>query len=202
MVAGIAFGFVGGGVGAKLLFRGGGATRPLIDRTLVRPQGFGQQVRMIESFQQPALRSGFVGDGTVMRLGEKNIQALKSVNRSSNYSHITWIESGQTRTASIGEMSHAGTFHDRGGLSKAGRALDKKAGRIGSVFPKPKGTPHEINTQGQRVLDEILNHPNKTILKEPHLNFGEVLDVLHPDGHGARFTIDGKKMIGFLEPKR
>ena len=132
----------------------------------------------------------------------KTIQAPKTINRSKNCQVVIWSESGAVRTAPIREMSHSGTFHDRGGISKAGRALDKKAGRVGSVFPKPKGTPHERSLQGQRVLDEILNHPGKKTLKEPHLNFGEVIDVWHPSGHGARFTKDGKEMIGFLEPRK
>ena len=97
-------------------------------------------------------------------------------------------------------MSHAGTFHDRGGLSQAGRALDKHGQRVDTVFSRPKGSIHQKNMEGQKILDEILNHPGKKILKEPHLNFGEVIDIWHPDGHGARFTRDGKKMIGFLEP--
>ena len=78
-VAGIAFGFVGGGVGAKLLFRGGGVSKPLLDRALVRPQGFGQQVRSIEAFQQPALRSGFVSDSTVTRLGDRNVRIIEQI---------------------------------------------------------------------------------------------------------------------------
>jgi hypothetical protein len=56
--------------------------------------------------------------------------------------------------------------------------------------------------QGQRVLDEILNHPDRRVIIAPHLNFGEVIEVWHPEGHGAKFTKDGKKMIGFLEPQK
>lgn len=57
--------------------------------------------------------------------------------------------------------------------------------------------------QGQTVLDEILNHPDKRILfeKPPTLKF-ETLDIVLPDGRGARFTKDGKEMIGLLEPKK
>ena len=36
-------------------------------------------------------------------------------------------------------------------------------GREGSVFPKPIGTPKQINQQGQEILENILNHPNKKI---------------------------------------
>ena len=51
--------------------------KPLLDRLLVRPQGFGQQVRAIEAFQQPALRSGFVSEVTVSRLTERHISKIK-----------------------------------------------------------------------------------------------------------------------------
>ena len=49
--------------------------RPLLDRILVRPQGFGQQVRNAEV--QQVLRGGFVSNKTVMRLTEREIQAIK-----------------------------------------------------------------------------------------------------------------------------
>jgi hypothetical protein len=216
MVAGVAFGFVGGGVGAKLLFRGGCASRPLLDRTLVMPQGFGKQVRAIQAFHQPALSSGLsfpklglmpgqhklLAERTVLKLEGLGIKASKGINRSNNHQFITWVESGQTRTASIGEMSHAGTFHDRGGLSKAGRALDKHGRRIDTVFPKATGNIHEKNMQGQRVLDEILDHPQKRVVIEYKARFGEVIDVWHPSGHGARFTKDGKEFITLLEPNK
>ncbi|QVL55053.1 MAG: hypothetical protein KFB95_06975 [Simkaniaceae bacterium] len=149
-----------------------------------------------------AVQPNALSKRVVTRLETLERKATNPINRSNNHSYVTFVEDGQTQAISLGDMSHAGTFHDRGKLSYAGRALEKKAGRVGSVFPKPKGTPHEINMQGQRVLDDILNHPDKCILKEPHLNFGEVLDICHPNGHGARFTTDGKKMIGFLEPKK
>lgn len=100
-------------------------------------------------------------------------------------------------------MSHTGTFHDRGGLTKAGKALQKKTDRAGSAFPKPTGTPYKVNLQGQRMLSQILNHSNKVISIEAPLTLDiEVVDVFIPNGHEARFTKDGKKMIGFLEPKR
>ena len=192
--------------------------QPLIDRVLVRPQGFSKQLRAIEAFQKPVYRSGFVGNHwsemfptqpkkitgrSVAQIKPKMIQAGKGINRSNNHQFVTWIEKGETKAVSIGEMSHAGTFHDRSGLTKAGRALDKKASRVGSVFPKPKGTPHEINVQGQMVLDEILNHPDKKVIFPDYLSkkFGfDVVDIVVPKKGGARFTRDGKIMIGFLEP--
>ncbi|QVL58016.1 MAG: hypothetical protein KFB93_02735 [Simkaniaceae bacterium] len=48
-----------------------------------------------------------------------------------------------------------------------------------------------------------MNHPDKhiSVEKPPTLSF-ETLDIVLPDGRGARFTKDGKEMIGFLEPKK
>ena len=132
------------------------------------------------------------------------IQAGKGINRSNNHQFVTWVEQGQTRTASIGEMSHAGTFHDRGGLTKAGRALDKHGRRVDTVFPEAMGNIHEKNMQGQKMLDEILNHPNKEIYFPDYLTerYGfEVLDIFIPGKHGARFSRSGEKMVGFLEPR-
>ena len=56
--------------------------------------------------------------------------------------------------------------------------------------------------EGQRVLDEILNHPDKQgfFKKAKNLNYQEYIDIKLPDGRGARFAKDGKTMIGFLEP--
>jgi hypothetical protein len=74
VVAGVAFGFIGGAGFSKLLLRGGGVSKPLLDRTLVRPEGFGRQLRNTEI--QQVLRGGFVSDKTVMRLTEREIKAI------------------------------------------------------------------------------------------------------------------------------
>ncbi|QVL56904.1 MAG: hypothetical protein KFB93_05830 [Simkaniaceae bacterium] len=130
-------------------------------------------------------------------------KSVNPVNRSSNHQHITFVEKGQTKAISIGKMSHAGTSLDKGDLTKAGRALQKHGARIDSSFPKPTGNTTEINLQGQKILDEILNHPNKKIiLDEASRSKEPVIDIFIPNGHGARFTRDGKEMIGFLEPKK
>ena len=138
------------------------------------------------------------------KLSERTIQTFKQVNRSKNYQVVIWSENGAVRTAPIGEMSHAGTFHDRGGISKAGRALDKHGQRFDTVFPKAVGSIHEKNIQGQKVLDEILNHPDKKICfkKMRSLKYQDCIDIKLPDGRGARFSRDGKEFITFLEPNK
>ena len=89
-VAGIAFGVVGGGVGAKVLFRGGGVSKPLLDRALVRPQGYSKEYNFIRAINDPGYRSGFVSDQTLEKLRNSVSQIsprqLKSLeNRVSNW---------------------------------------------------------------------------------------------------------------------
>ena len=195
-----------------------GRAKPLANRVLANPENFGRELRAIQGMQNPVHRSGIGNPWTEMfpmqpkklagksvaKIEPKMIQAGKGINRSNNHQFVTWVEQGQTRTASIGEMSHAGTFHDRGGLTKAGRALDKHGRRVDTVFPEAMGNIHEKNMQGQKMLDEILNHPNKEIYFPDYLTerYGfEVLDIFIPGKHGARFSRSGEKMVGFLEPR-
>lgn len=131
-------------------------------------------------------------------------KSVNFVNKSINQQYITFVENGQTKVVSVGEMSHSGTIVDKGELTKAGRALQKHSERVNPTFPKPTGNPTEVNIQGQKMLDEILNHPDKQIIIQQlkRSNNDTVIDVFIPNGHGARFTKDGKEMVGFLEPKK
>jgi hypothetical protein len=139
----------------------------------------------------------------ITRLETLERKTTRSINRSNNHSYATFVEDGQTQVISMGDMSHAGTLHDRGGLTKAGRAMQKHSERINPTFPKPTGSVHDINMRGQRALDNILNHPDKQIILDESARSKElVIDIFIPNGHGARFSRDGKKMIGFLEPKK
>ena len=97
------------------------------------------------------------------------------------------------------KYAEAGKAFDRAGFTKAGRALTKHSYRKDSVFPKPVGNPTQVNEHGQRVLESILNHPEKVVYERPHPDFGKVVEVMVPGKGGARFTSDGE-MIGFLEP--
>ncbi|QVL55879.1 MAG: hypothetical protein KFB95_01350 [Simkaniaceae bacterium] len=152
---------------------------------------------------RPAYRGGFAGEKTVAKLADRNIKAVRTVNRSSNHTHIAFIENGEIKTISMGDMSHAGTLPDKGPLSKAGRALQKKSDRLDSAFPKPSGTSHEVNLQGQKVLDEILNHPDKVVIRDTtKKRYGGVFDIKigSEKGMGVRFKTNGE-FVGFLEPK-
>jgi hypothetical protein len=94
-----------------------------------------------------------------------------------------------------GALSKAGQVLDRGGLTKAGRALEKHGGRTGSVFPQATGNVAAKNTQGQVALDDILGNVSKTSPNKfgGHDYFGG------SRGGGARFDADGN-FTGFLEP--
>ena len=98
-------------------------------------------------------------------------------------------------TASESALSEAGQAPDRGGLTKAGRALAKHGGREGSVFPRPTGDPAAINEQGQAALDDILSSVTKT---EPN-KYGGLDYYGGGQGGGARYDAHGN-FIGFLEP--
>jgi hypothetical protein len=48
---------------------------------------------------------------------------------------------------------------DGGEYSKAGRANQKHGSRKGSAFPETTGNKQQVNEQGQRIVDDILNDP-------------------------------------------
>nr|VFK81050.1 MAG: hypothetical protein BECKSD772D_GA0070982_12081 [Candidatus Kentron sp. SD] len=51
--------------------------RPLVDRMLLSPQNFGRELRAIQAMQNPVHRSGWVGEGTVARLAERNVRVIQ-----------------------------------------------------------------------------------------------------------------------------
>ena len=100
----------------------------------------------------------------------------------------------------IKALIQASRAPDRAGLTKVGRSLAKHGGRLGSIFPKPKGTPQQINAQADKILKNILKHPKKIIITDTFERYGEVIDIHTPNIGGVRYHADGK-FIGFLEPK-
>lgn len=81
-----------------------------------------------------------------------------------------------------------------------GRALQKHGSRAGSIFPKATGNVSAINAQGEKVLNEIITNPSVTTVTRHHARFEYVLEYKLPSGQGARFSADGSKFIGFIEP--
>jgi RHS repeat-associated protein len=92
-------------------------------------------------------------------------------------------------------LNRAGQVLDRGGLTKAGRALEKHGSRSGSVFPKATGDVAAKNAQGQGVLNDILGNISKTSANK----FGGSDYYGGKLGGGGRFDASGNFM-GFLEP--
>ncbi|MFA5306768.1 MAG: hypothetical protein WC365_04940 [Candidatus Babeliales bacterium] len=100
----------------------------------------------------------------------------------------------------IDKLLKAGNTLDRGGLTAAGRALQKHGSRQGSVFPKATGNTKAINTQGETILKEILTNPNTAPVIRHHARFGDILEYKTSEGKGARFSSNGETFIGFIEP--
>jgi len=88
----------------------------------------------------------------------------------------------------------AGNAIDRAGFTRVGRGLMKHGYREGSLFPKPLGTPAQINQQGEAFLKEILHDPKRTILKN---NRGGI-EIYSQSSRGAYFREDGT-FRGFIE---
>jgi hypothetical protein len=92
------------------------------------------------------------------------------------------------------DLSKLGGVADKAGLTKAGRSLAKHTSdkRKGSkAFPEAKGTPAQINQQAQKVLDDILNDPDKVIKQRPGRPGDQLLQVHRPDGSGVIFKWNG-----------
>lgn len=115
---------------------------------------------------------------------------------------ILMNSSNEIEGNSIEDLSESGKALDPadkcGKLSKAGRALAKhnpaKGGkRADEPYPPATGTPEQINDQGQQILDDILNDPNKTVLKNPNGSF-----EVQSGNQGARFDPAGN-FTGFLK---
>lgn len=78
-------------------------------------------------------------------------------------------------------------------------SLAKHRGRQG-IFPMPKEAPLQINQQGQKILESIINHPTRQIIHKNTKNFGEIIDIYAPGIRGVRYKASGE-LVGFLEPK-
>lgn len=110
------------------------------------------------------------------------------------------INAGKFGQLELDSLSKTGANIDpaakSGKFTVAGRALQKHGSREGGAYPSARGTPAQINEQGQKILDGIINTPNASV-KEGN-RFGG-FDVIAPDGRGARFDPQGN-FRGFLEP--
>jgi RHS repeat-associated protein len=148
---------------------------------LPSPRGIAKDIRLAVKEAAPVLEKVVVYGSRLLGMNGKVTQTVKNT------------------TPCLNQLSKAGEAMDRGGLTKAGRALEKHGGRIDSVFPKATGNIANKNMQGQFHLDDILTHPQKKITQWQHRTFGNIIDVEVPGRGGARFSQQGN-FIGFLEP--
>lgn len=100
-----------------------------------------------------------------------------------------------SKKLNLDALSKAGQVHDRNGLTRAGRALDKHGGRNESIFPKAFGNPTQKNLQGQFHLDDILTDPKGILINDFERNG---FKIYSRDGRGVYFSSDGK-FRGFIE---
>ncbi len=98
------------------------------------------------------------------------------------------------------EMSRAAASPDRGGLTRAGRALDKHGVREGSAFPRATGNVASKNAQGKQIVDDIVFGANTRFSTRGTGRFGEVIEGRTSSGRGVRFSSDCRLFICLLEP--
>lgn len=96
-------------------------------------------------------------------------------------------------------MAKSGEIADRAGFTITDRSSMKHGYRRDSVYPKPVGNVKQINEHGQKILESILNHPEKEVYEIYRFRHGTVIEVVAPGKGGARFTTDGQ-FIHFMEP--
>ncbi|MCY2964001.1 MAG: polymorphic toxin-type HINT domain-containing protein, partial [Planctomycetota bacterium] len=95
--------------------------------------------------------------------------------------------------------SSAGASTSGGKVSNAARAIDKHSPRPTSVWPKLKGDAASRNKMAQDMIDDILTDPKSATRTRHHARYGDIIEVVGPDGRGLRFTNNGT-FIGVLEP--
>ncbi|WP_272675479.1 hypothetical protein [Providencia sp. PROV092] len=98
------------------------------------------------------------------------------------------------------ELKQAASEINRNGLTNAGRSLQKHGGREGSAYSYSNQKASVLNQEARALIDEILDNPN--VIIRPRTIYEnrkriEVIDAKSPDGRVLRFSIDGKKFIGF-----
>ena len=108
---------------------------------------------------------------------------------------------GMGVVGSLENMAASAAAREAGGLSAAGRALEKHGSRVGSVFPRATGNAAAKNALGQQVVEDILTSPWSRRVDLTSGRFKGGHDIYAPDGRGVRYNSDGK-FVGLLEPPR
>jgi RHS repeat-associated protein len=139
---------------------------------------------------------GAIGSGVKAASYGMKASRLAAKAGTKSASALAKVPKGVGNKYSLDALSNAGKVPDRGGLTRAGRALDKHGGnRPGkSPFPQGKGNEFARNNQGQFHLDDILTHPNSKTIDYGAKGF----EIYAPDGRGVHFRMDGS-FRGFVE---
>jgi RHS repeat-associated protein len=101
----------------------------------------------------------------------------------------------------LDELSSAARAIDRGGLTKAGRALTKHARgqRAGSqLFPELGGSVDDVNRIAGDIVDDILTNPKSAAVVIKRGRFKGGVDIYDPSGRGVRYDAEGN-FVTFLE---
>ena len=98
----------------------------------------------------------------------------------------------------VSDLLKAGAALDRNGLTRVRRSLQKKGSRVATRFPTASGSAAQMNEQRLNVLNAILTDPDSRSTVKPTASFGQVIEMVAPNGQGARYTSDGKTFIGFI----
>jgi NADH:ubiquinone oxidoreductase subunit C len=118
---------------------------------LLRPQGFGQQVRYLEALNQPAFRSGFVSEGTVARLTEREIRAITPMKLSPVKAggELTWLSENAPKITQLKQVKGKDfdhflktTFKDQNLSETQIRRLLNYSGF--ETYSKPIGLPNDF----------------------------------------------------------
>jgi hypothetical protein len=95
----------------------------------------------------------------------------------------------------LDDLSKAAGEIDKGGLTKAGRSLDKHGAgaRPGnSAFPKATGNVAEKNNLAQNLVDDILTDPGTTVTNSYRGRFGNTIEYTAPSSRGVVYDSSGK----------
>lgn len=115
--------------------------------------------------------------------------------------------SGSSSASSLqDDLLDAANAPDRNGLTKAGRGLQKHSNRPGSAFPTTPQKRQLLNAAGSNIVKDILSNSKSVFNSYTSRNYGNLLEVIAPDGRGIRYQViivNGKteyQFMGFLEP--
>ncbi len=143
--------------------------------------------------------AGEVVDAGIGIVGPAGIAKIQKLAKAANVADATTdAEKVSRATVEAGKkmLAESGAIPDRGSMTRAGREFQKHGSRIpdpkypkAGQYPSSKGLSREaMDSEGMRILEEIINSPNKWF-KKNNLGGFDIIDSL--TGRGARFNSKG-----------